>query len=84
MSILPKLRTLLLLIGLVLLAVFIWYGGPFFAFGVYRPLETELARMVAIALVVGGFILLRLARWLRLFGTEPAPGPGRSCRGGGP
>jgi type VI secretion system protein ImpL len=61
-----RIRTLLLLIGLVLIALFIWYGGPFFAFGVYRPLETDVARTVTIALVVGGFLLLRLLRWLRV------------------
>jgi type VI secretion system protein ImpL len=59
-------RTLLLLIGLVLLALFIWYGGPLFAFKEYRPLDSDVAREVAIAIVIGGFILLRVLRWLRV------------------
>ena len=35
-----KRRAFLLLIGFLLIALFIWYAGPYFAFGDYRPLET--------------------------------------------
>ena len=43
-----KSRAFFLLIGFLLIAVFIWYAGPYFAFGSYRPLETEFSRLVAI------------------------------------
>jgi len=39
-----KSRAFLLLLGFLLIAVFIWYAGPYFAFGTYHPLEPELAR----------------------------------------
>ena len=37
---------------MLLIALFIWYAGPYFAFGDYRPLDTELRGSIAIALVV--------------------------------
>lgn len=39
-------------LGLVLLALFIWYAGPYFAFADFHPLESPTARLIAIALVV--------------------------------
>src|SRR5262245_9256099 len=47
-----KRRALLVLLGLALLAVFIWYAGPYFAFADVRPLESANARLIAIAVVV--------------------------------
>jgi type VI secretion system protein ImpL len=47
-----KSRVLLVTLGFILLALFIWYAGPLFAFGDLRPLESETARIVAILLVV--------------------------------
>ena len=58
-------RIFIVLIGLLLIAIFIWYAGPYFAFGSYRPLESELSRLVAIGLVVGIWLLLRLVKWLK-------------------
>jgi type VI secretion system protein ImpL len=46
-------RLLPTVLGLVLLAVFIWFAGPYFAFADYRPLESETARLIAILVVVG-------------------------------
>ena len=45
-------RLSLPLLGLLLVAVFIWYAGPYFAFAEYRPLESPAARLNAIAIVV--------------------------------
>ena len=47
-----KSRAFMILLGLMLLALFIWYAGPYFAFADYRPLESATARLIAIALVV--------------------------------
>jgi type VI secretion system protein ImpL len=63
-----KRRAFLRLIGFLLVAVFIWFAGPYFAFGTYRPLEPELSRLIAIALVVlfwFGAVLLRKLRAFR-------------------
>jgi type VI secretion system protein ImpL len=60
-----KSRAFVLLIGFLLIAVFIWYGGPYFAFGSYHPLETEFSRLIAIALVVGCWLLSVIIRRLR-------------------
>jgi len=45
-------RGLWLLLALVLIALVIWYGGPYLSFADYTPLESVIARLVAIALVV--------------------------------
>ena len=62
-----KRRAFLRLIGFLLVAVFIWFAGPYFAFGTYRPLESEFARLVAIALVVLLYVGSALLRKLRAF-----------------
>jgi type VI secretion system protein ImpL len=58
-------RTFVLLICLLLIAIFIWYAGPYFAFADYRPLETESARLIAIALIVACWAIWALLRRLR-------------------
>ena len=60
-----KRRAFLLLIGFVLIAAFIWYAGPYFAFADYYPLESVNARLIAIALVVAFWVVSRLLRRLR-------------------
>ena len=57
-------RTFIVLLGLLLITVFIWYAGPYFAFADFRPLEPEFARLVAMGVVIGIWLLLRL--WKRL------------------
>ncbi len=47
-----KSRTVLALIGLVLLALLIWFIGPYFAFADVKPLESVIARLVAILILV--------------------------------
>jgi type VI secretion system protein ImpL len=58
-------RTAIVLLGLLLTVVFIWYAGPYFAFGQYRPLETEAARLIAIGVILGCWLVARLLKRLR-------------------
>jgi len=37
-------RSFVRLIAFLLIALFIWLAGPYFAFGTYRPLESDFAR----------------------------------------
>ena len=60
-----KRRAFLLLIGFLLIAAFIWFAGPYFAFADYYPLESVNARLIAIALVVAFWVVSRLIRRLR-------------------
>jgi type VI secretion system protein ImpL len=60
-----KRRWFIVLVGFLLIAIFIWYLGPYFAFGNYRPLESEFARLVAIAVVIGLWALSIVGKWLR-------------------
>jgi len=60
-------RFFVVLVGLLLSAVFIWYAGPYFEFAEYRPLATERARLIAIAVVVGCWLAVRLVKRLRSF-----------------
>jgi len=60
-----KSRAFVLLIGFLLIAVFIWYAGPYFAFGSYHPLESEFSRLIAIALVVGFWVMSAIVGRLR-------------------
>ena len=54
-----KIRTLLTGLGFVLLALFIWFAGPYFGFGTYRPLESRAAsRIIVIALVIVGMVVV--------------------------
>ena len=48
--------------GVVLLALFIWYAGPLFAFGPYRPLESELVRIIVIALVIVAMVVAKIVQ----------------------
>src|SRR6266545_1810919 len=60
-----KLRTLLIIAGVILLALFIWYGGPLIAFGSegqYRPLASELVRLILIALVIVAIVVSHLLK----------------------
>jgi type VI secretion system protein ImpL len=46
-----KSRSFLVFVGLLLLALLIWFAGPYFAFGSHRPFDTVVARLVAIIVV---------------------------------
>src|SRR5215475_3991889 len=60
-------RTFLVLLGFLLIVVFIWFAGPYFGFGQYRPLESATARLIAIAAIVGLWLAVRLMKRLRAF-----------------
>ena len=60
-----KSRAFVLLIGLVLIGLFIWFAGPYFAFAGYRPLDSEFSRLIAIALVVVWWMVWVLIKRLR-------------------
>ena len=47
-----KSRAVLVFIGLLLLALLIWFAGPYFAFADHKPLETVVGRLVAILVIV--------------------------------
>jgi type VI secretion system protein ImpL len=55
---------LLAVMAVGLIGLFIWYAGPYFAFGDYHPLDSQMARIVAIAVVVVLYIAYSL--WKRL------------------
>ena len=60
-------RVIVVAIGFLLMALFIWFAGPLFAFGTYRPLESETSRFIAMGLVVAFWFASRLVRRLRAF-----------------
>jgi len=60
-------RTFVVLLGFLLIFVFIWFAGPYFAFAEFRPLETVSARLIAIAVIVGCWLVVRLVKRLRSF-----------------
>ncbi|MPZ18964.1 MAG: type VI secretion system membrane subunit TssM [Luteitalea sp.] len=62
-----KLRALLILLGFLLLALFIWYAGPYFAFATYHPLAPVSSRVIAIALIVALWSVWVLVRQLRAY-----------------
>ena len=59
------LRNILTVIGIILLALFIWFAGPLFAFGPYRPLESATVRLILIALIIVGFVVAKLLKRLK-------------------
>ncbi len=60
-----KKRAVLVFLGLLLLSLFIWFAGPYFAFADYKPLEPVLARLIAILLLFMIWGLVALVKWLR-------------------
>jgi type VI secretion system protein ImpL len=60
-------RWFLTLLGFLLLALFIGYLGPYFAFADYRPLESATARIILFFLIVGVWAIGRLLKKLRAY-----------------
>jgi type VI secretion system protein ImpL len=60
-----KRRGVLVFLGLVLLSLFIWFGGPYLAFAEYKPLESAVARLIAIGALVALWGLSLLLKRLR-------------------
>jgi type VI secretion system protein ImpL len=60
-------RSIVIIIGFLLIAAFIWYAGPFFAFADYHPLDPPMTRLILIGIVVGIWLLSRLVKKLRAY-----------------
>jgi type VI secretion system protein ImpL len=60
-------RTFVVLLGLLLIFVIIWFAGPLFAFADYRPLGPESARLILFAVIVGCWLIASLLKRLRAF-----------------
>ena len=60
-----KNRAILVACGLLLLALIIWFAGPYFAFANVKPLEGVVGRLVAILVLVTVYALLVLFRQVR-------------------
>jgi type VI secretion system protein ImpL len=58
-------RFLPIILGVLLIALVIWFGGPYVAIGPYIPLESERSRWITIAVVVALFVAWRVAKQLR-------------------
>ena len=60
-----KNRVFLVAVGLALLALIIWFAGPYCAFAEYKPLESVVARLVAILILAVGYAVYVQLRYLR-------------------
>ena len=58
-------RTFLVVAGLVLLALLIWFAGPYFAFADVKPLESVTARLIAILIIVVAWAVTVQIRLMR-------------------
>jgi type VI secretion system protein ImpL len=58
-------RAVLVALGLLLLALIIWFAGPYFAFGTVKPFESVVERLVAILVLVTLYALYVLLRQIR-------------------
>ena len=58
-------RAVLVALGLLLLALIIWFAGPYFAFADARPFESVVGRLVAILILVTVYALYVLFRQVR-------------------
>jgi type VI secretion system protein ImpL len=60
-------RAFLTVIGFLLLALFIWFAGPYFAFADFRPLEPVLARIILFVIIFAVWLALRVWKQLRAY-----------------
>jgi type VI secretion system protein ImpL len=60
-------RSFVVIVGFLLIAAFIWFAGPYFAFADYHPLDPPIARWILIGIVVGIWLLWRLMKRLRAY-----------------
>jgi len=60
-----KSRAFLTAVGLVLLAIILWFAGPYFAFADHRPLESVIARLIAIIVLVVAYAVYVQLKQLR-------------------
>jgi type VI secretion system protein ImpL len=57
-------------VGIVLLALVLWFLGPYFAFGEARPLASVLGRVIAIAVLLAVWIAVLQWQYLLLAGAQ--------------
>ena len=62
-----KRRWFLTFLGFVLLAIFIWYAGPYFAFADYSPLEPVTNRIILFAVIVAIWAVMKVVKRLRAY-----------------
>jgi type VI secretion system protein ImpL len=62
-----KRRWFLTFLGFVLLAIFIWYAGPYFAFADYSPLEPVNNRIILFAVIVAIWAVMKVVKRLRAY-----------------
>ncbi|MGH8302534.1 MAG: hypothetical protein ACRET5_13790, partial [Steroidobacteraceae bacterium] len=60
-----KSRTLIVILGLLLLAAIMWFAGPYFAFAGYQPLASVVGRLVAILILAVGYAVYVQLRQLK-------------------
>ena len=60
-----KNRVVLEILGILLLALLVWFAGPYFAFADWRPFNPEWARLTAIALVVLIWAAIKVAKLIK-------------------
>ena len=65
MGALFKNRTALVLIGLLLAALLVWFAGPYFAFADHKPLESVVERLVTILVIVAVWAVILQIKQLR-------------------
>jgi type VI secretion system protein ImpL len=60
-------RAFVVILGFLLIFLFIWIAGPYFAFGSYRPLESVTARLIALGIVIGAWLAWKLVNRVRAY-----------------
>jgi type VI secretion system protein ImpL len=60
-------RLLLRILGFLLIALFVWWAGPYFAVADYHPLESELSRLIVIAMLAAFWLGMIVARRVRAY-----------------
>jgi type VI secretion system protein ImpL len=78
-----KSRWFLAVIGLLLLALIVWFGGPYIAIADIKPLESVLGRIVAVLLIVVIFLLVFIMRRLLVSHNSQAIAKGAAELGDG-
>lgn len=63
-------RSFVVVIGLVLISLIVWFAGPLFQFASWVPLESDRSRLITIGVIVLAWLGLRLVRRLRAMRTS--------------
>src|SRR2546429_517380 len=68
---LVKARIVLEILGIILLSVFIWFAGPYFAFADFRPFNPEWTRLTAVALLVLIWAAIKIGKVVKAASATP-------------